>query len=216
MDAVGKFLIGKGVKPMERNWLFACTSVALAALLMSLANVGAGSTIGGLGALVAVLSALFVRNLRWKLLLYVPAAYVVALILSLMLVPLSVSIRDSTGLVGSAGCSGWNRYIGEYNEYSEPLNDRLENLRNYSSLTHAQTQTIIDAFNNDVENWRASDPPAQAEALNEQLIVVLQGWIGVFEALRDGLYTDQMLFDLQVADDELERLTREANMACDA
>jgi hypothetical protein len=136
-------------------------------------------------------------------------AYLSALTLSFVLIPVAIQIRSEAN-----GCSGWNRYIREYNAYGDPLNDRVDQVRYFYTLSDAQVGGIIDALNNDIESWRASDPPAAAEALNDQLIVVIEGWVDVFEALRDGTYSDQMLFDLQEEDDELERLGREADAAC--
>lgn len=201
-------------KGTDSHWVLACVLVGVAALLMSLANVGVGSSIGGFGTLAVLASAFFVRHLGWKLLLYIPGAYVVALVLSFMMIPVAAQIDDSTGLGSRSGCAGWNRYIDELNAYREPLNSRLELLRNPSSLTDGRIQVVINAFNNDIETWSASDPPENARALNDQMIVVLQGWISVFDAVRDGTYSDQLLYDLQVEDDELERLTREANATC--
>jgi hypothetical protein len=199
---------------MDRRWLVAGALVALGMFLMLAANRGAGSAIGGLGTLAVLASAIPVRRLGWKLLLYVPAAYVVALLLSLVLAVAVEPLGSGRGTGSRGGCEDWTRYISEVNNYSPTLNSRLQLLNNPGTLTDARLQGVIDAIENDIANWRAADPPPKAVAPNDQLVAVLQGWVDLFEALRDGTYTEQMLFDLQREDDELERLTRQANADC--
>lgn len=118
------------------------------------------------------------------------------------------------GVGAQAGCKDWNRYIHEVNTYSPTLNSKLELMNEADTLSDDQIEGVVNALRSDIENFRQSAPPEKAKALNNQLIVVLQGWIGIFQAIGDRTFERQMLFDLQAQDDELERLTREANAAC--
>lgn len=199
---------------MDRRWLVAGALAMLGMLLMLATTRGAGSAVGGLGTLAVLLSAIPVRHLRWKLLLYVPAVYIGALLLSLILALAAGPLESGSGTGGRNGCEDWNRYISDVNNYSPTLNSRLQLLNSPDALTDARLHVVVDALENDIANWREADPPRNAVALNNQLISVIQGWVEVFEALRDGSYTDQMIFDLQREDDELERLTRQANADC--
>lgn len=74
------------------RWVVAIGLVVLGTLLLLLANLGAGSTVGAMGTLAVLLTVLPMRHLRWKLLAFVPAAYVVALICSFLFLPLFAMI----------------------------------------------------------------------------------------------------------------------------
>ncbi len=171
---------------------------------------GLGTAVWWLGVASILVGIWRLRYLRWWLLVVAPVALVIAAVLYIggfgagLVSPVSRSDAPE-------GCEGWNRYIGEVNTYSPSLNRRIEGVM---SGEPAVLTPAIRAFENDVENWRSANPPPKATALNEQLIAVIEGWIGVFEAKRDGSYHDGLLYELQAKDDELERLTREANTAC--
>lgn len=77
----------------NRSFLIAGVMILVGALCMGWASSAASSgdaesNVGGLGALIAVLSAIPMRHLGWWLLGYIPVAYVVALVLSFALLPL--------------------------------------------------------------------------------------------------------------------------------
>lgn len=171
-----------------------------------------GSAYLGFGWILVLGSAFAVRRLRWRLLLYIPAAYIAATFLSISFAPYAHRWvhRDALG----AECQGWNSYISEVNSYAPTLSNRLNLLRNPATLTPARAQVIIGALETDIENWRTNDPPPAARALNNQLITVLSGWVEVFEAVRENRPTEALLYELQPEDDALEHLTGEANETC--
>jgi hypothetical protein len=112
------------------------------------------------------------------------------------------------------GCEGWIPYTEEMNATVDSIDSRLELLRAYDTLSDDQLRGIANAFSTDLANMRALEPPENAQALNDQVLVLLQGWRNVVRAMQNGTFTDQMLYDLQREDDETERLLREANAAC--
>lgn len=173
-----------------------------------------GSQVRGLGAIIALASAIPLRHLGRKLFGYVPLSYVAWIFLSLAMTGIATNIVQET--VAKTQCNGVSAYADDMRQTGLAFNDRTSILKNPTSLTYGNLQVLIDATNNDITDLQAYPVPPALVSLNNQRIIVMKGWVQVFQALQHGTYSDQMLFDLQPKDDRVEQLTREVNATCAA
>ncbi len=134
-----------------------------------------------------------------------------AILLGVALVVLAPSVEGLIAQRRDAPCQGWNPWIRAINAQSPTTNQRLEKI---GTATASELMTIAEAFRADAQRQRAVNSPPAGQAMNEQVAVVFDGWAGITEAMANGTYSESMLYQLQAEDDELERLTDEANVRC--
>lgn len=170
----------------------------------------------GLVLLSAVLlfgSAYFLRRLRWWLFLYIPGVWLASGVLAVVLsVP---AMLLASGVKANDECSGVNSYWDVVEDTSKNFESRLSYVQGSSeTLSPIQWRTLINATDTDIENLNSYRVPDAAQAFNDQYIRVLEGWSDVFSAMSVGTYAEQMMFDLQSEDDEMETLQRQLSSAC--
>lgn len=126
-----------------------------------------------------------------------------------------VALQVASGVKARDDCAGMNKYWDLVEDTGENINARMELVKESNwMLSQQQWQILVNANDTDVENLRAYRVPKAASEFNLQLIRVLGGWSDVFKAASDGTYTNQMLFELQAEDDEMENLQRQLAIDC--
>lgn len=203
----------------SRGWAIAALLVGLGGFLLALVdarnmNPDDSSTIGLrlLAWALVFSSALAIRHVGKWLLLYLPGVWIIASIVAVSLVVPAIQL---TSIFRSFGdCGEVNEYLDQLEVESEHLNSRIDTLSAQTNLSDANLQAIIDATRTDVSKLRAVEVPDPVNELHRQRIDLTSGWIEVFEAVRDGTFQEEMLFDLQGEDDEFERLYRVAASEC--
>jgi hypothetical protein len=156
-------------------------------------------------------SAFAVRHLGRWLWLYIPGVWLASAVTVTSLV---VPVGNAFSLIYLTGeCGEVNRYLDKTEESSGELNDRIALFQEFTNGAGVN-EAIQDTRAEVVRFEDMEDVPSKVEALHQERIDLYAGWVGVFEAHRDGRLTEDTLYELQEVDDEFGRLFDEAALDC--